>query len=435
VEPAAAAPRNPGPLTPEAAASRNPDPVDPEAAAPRNPGAPADPAPPAAAGPEPGNGHAPGSQGPERTQPGWRAVPGDAQVPRWLQRAAGWGWRLLLLGVVIYLAFRIAAALRVVVLPCIAALLLTALLQPLLHRLRRAGLPRLAATWCTLLIAVAVLAGAGTLAGTQTSAAYPTLVRETGNTARVVQRWLAGPPFHLRQAGLEQLSNRVLTFLKGHQAMVFGTVLTGSKIFLEVLAGIVLMLFVTFFLLKDGERIWAWLTGFLSPQARQRAAGAGGAAWTVLVHYVRGTMAVAAIHAVAVGLALWLMGVPLVFPLVILVFLAAFVPLVGILVAGTVAVVVTLATRGWLAAVVLIAVFVLENQLESHLLQPLVVGRMVRLHPLAIILVLAVGGVLYGIPGAIVAVPAAAALTRAAPYLSGRAPPGRPDADARKETS
>jgi predicted PurR-regulated permease PerM len=121
-----------------------------------------------------------------------------------------------------------------------------------------------------------------------------------------------------------------------------------------------------------------------------------------------------------IGFSLWILGVPLLVPLTILVFLAAFVPLVGILVAGTVAVLVTLGTKGWIAALVLVVIFILENQLESHLLQPLVVGRMVRLHPLAVILVLAVGGVVAGIPGAIVAVPTAAALTRAAPYLSGR---------------
>ena len=117
-----------------------------------------------------------------------------------------------------------------------------------------------------------------------------------------------------------------------------------------------------------------------------------------------------------------MLGVPLLVPLVILVFLAAFVPLIGILVAGALAILVTLGTKGWIAAVILLAVFVLENQLESHLLQPLVVGRMVRLHPLAIILVLAVGGIMAGIPGAIVAVPTAAALVRAGPYLRGTQP-------------
>ena len=342
------------------------------------------------------------------------------QVPGWLQRAAGWSWRLLIIGVVLYLALRVASALRVVVLPCVAALLLTALLQPLAGRLRGAGLPALAATWCTMLATVAVLAGAGTLAATQTSADYSTLVSEVGSTAHRLQRWLAGPPFHLRQAGLEQLSNRVLAFLKQHQSAVAGTVLSGGKIFLEILAGLVLMIFVTFFLLKDGERIWRWVTSFLGQETRERARGAGAAAWLALTYYVRGTIVVAAIHAVVIGFTLWIMGVPLLVPLVILVFLAAFVPLIGILVAGTLAVAVTLATRGWIAALVLVAVFILENQLEGHLLQPLVVGRMVRLHPLAIILVLAVGGAVGGIPGAIVAVPTAVALVRAFPYLLGR---------------
>jgi predicted PurR-regulated permease PerM len=152
------------------------------------------------------------------------------------------------------------------------------------------------------------------------------------------------------------------------------------------------------------------------------------AAWDALEHYVRGTTVVAAIHAVSIGLALWILGVPLLVPLIILVFLAAFVPLVGILVVGALAILVTLGTRGWLAAVILLAVFLLENQIESHLLQPLVVGRIVRLHPLAIILVLAVGGIVAGIAGAIVAVPAAAAISHAWPYLRSTqtAPPGEP---------
>lgn len=359
-------------------------------------------------------GTAAGQGGPRRPE-----SPG-AQVPSWLQRAAGWSWRLLLIGIVVYLSFRVASMLKLVVLPCVAALLLTALLQPVQSRLRRAGLPALAATWCTLLFAVGVLGGAVTLAATRATADYPTLVRELTHTGNELQSWLAGPPFHIRHGGIEGLANRGLTYLKQHQSLVAGTVLSGGRIFLEILAGLVLMLFITFFLLKDGDRIWAWLTGFLGPESRQRTRLAGTAAWQTLVYYVRGTIAVAAIHAVVIGFSLWILGVPLLVPLTILVFLAAFVPLVGILVAGTVAVGVTLGTKGWIAAVVLVVIFILENQLEGHLLQPLVVGRMVRLHPLAVILVLAVGGVVAGIPGAIVAVPTAAALTRAAPYLSGR---------------
>jgi predicted PurR-regulated permease PerM len=359
------------------------------------------------------------STGPDR-RGGPVEPPAAAQVPGWLQRAAGWSWRLLLLALFVYVAYRVASVLRLVVLPCVAALLLTALLQPLLARLRRLGLPNLAATWCTLLAAIAVLAGAGFLAATRTSADYPSLVNELRHSVHELQSWLAGPPLHLRQAGLNTLSNRALAFLKQHQSMVAGTVVTGGKIALEILAGTVLMLFVTFFFLKDGDRIWSWLVGFFGPEGRGRVDRAGFAAWQALVYYVRGTIAVAAIHAVVIGFALWVLGIPLLVPLVILVFVAAFVPLVGILVAGALAVAVTLGTKGWIAAVVLVVIFILENQLESHLLQPVVVGRMVRLHPLAIILVLAVGGVVAGIPGAVVAVPTAAALVRAWPYLQGR---------------
>jgi len=393
-------------------------------------------------GPRPGEASPrPGEAGPRSAEAGPPPVDGgtrtgparpytEPRVPGWLERAAGWAWRLLILGVLIYLTFRVVSVLRLVVLPCVAALLLTALLQPLTQRLRQAGLPALAATWCTFLAALAVLAGVVVLAATRTSADYQRLVTDIGSTSNDLQRWLAGPPFHLHRAGLEHLSNRFLTFLKQHESAVAGTVVSGGRIFLEVLAGLVLMLFVTFFLLKDGDRIWAWLTSFLGNEPRARARRAGSAAWQALTWYVRGTVAVAAIHAVVIGTTLWIMGVPLLVPLVVLVFLAAFVPLVGILVAGTLAVAVTLATRGWVAALVLVAIFILENQLESHLLQPLVVGRLVRFHPLAIILVLAVGGVAGGIAGAVVAVPLAVALFRATPYLLGRAdgadPPGAP---------
>jgi predicted PurR-regulated permease PerM len=144
---------------------------------------------------------------------------------------------------------------------------------------------------------------------------------------------------------------------------------------------------------------------------------AGHAAWLVLVYYMRGTVIVAAIHAIVVGVALWIMGVPLAVPLAVVVFVAAFVPLVGLLVAGTLAVVVTLATKGWVDAVILLGILVIEDQLEAHLLQPQVVGKMIRLHPLAVILSLAAGGILAGIPGAVVAVPIVAVITRALPEL------------------
>ena len=348
-------------------------------------------------------------------------------MPAFLQRAAAWSWRLLLVGLLIYVAFRVAIALRLVVLPCIAALLLTALLQPLTARLRRTGMPALAATWCTVLAAIVVVAGISILSANRVSADYPRLQTEVKHTAHEVQVSLAGAPFHLSSARLQQYSNDLVHFLSQHKTLVAGTVVTGGKIFIELLTGLILMMFITFFVLKDGERIWAWLVKALPKDTRQRADKAGAAAWTALVSYMRGTTAVAAIHATFIGLALWLLGVPLLVPLIILVFLAAFVPLIGILVVGALAILVTLGTKGWIAAVILLGVFLLEHQIEGHLLQPLVVGRIVRLHPLAIILVLAVGGIVAGIPGAIVAVPAAAAISYAWPHLR-RERPGRAEA-------
>jgi len=340
-------------------------------------------------------------------------------VPNLLRNAAAWSWRLLLVAAVAYVAFKIADALRLVVIPLIAALLLCALLQPLSAVLRRAGLPPLAATWCTVLAALAVLVGVATLIANRVRADYPRLASEFRSTVREVQSYLRGPPFRIKGIRLDQLSGKLLDYLAKHKSLVAGTVVTGGKYFLEVLTGLILTFFITFFLLKDGRKIWTWMVSGLRPWARRRALLAGDAAWHALVSYVRGTTIVAAIHALIIGLALWLIGVPLVVPLIILVFLAAYIPLVGILVVGALAIVITLATKGLAAALILLAVFLAENQVESHLLQPLVVGRVVRLHPLAIITVLAVGGIVAGIPGAIVAVPVAAVVSYAWPYLRG----------------
>jgi predicted PurR-regulated permease PerM len=347
------------------------------------------------------------------------------RVPGWLQTGAAWSWRLLLLAAAIYLVARVLGVLYIVVVPCVAALLLTALLQPLTGRLRRAGLPALAATWVTLLIAAAVLGGLVILVANRVSADYPALVDETRHTITQIESVLAGPPLRVKSSSVQNFLNNIPGYLSKHKALVEGTVVTGGKIAAEFFGGLVLMLFVMFFLIKDGERIWAWLIGALRTDTAERVNRAGHAAWLAVVYYMRGTVAVAAIHAVVVGVVLSVMGVPLAFPLAVLVFVAAFVPLVGLLIAGALAILVTLAAKGWVAAVILLGVLIIEDQLEAHLLQPQVVGRVIRLHPLAVILALAVGGVLAGIAGAVVAVPIVAVITRAVPELRRRDPPPR----------
>jgi predicted PurR-regulated permease PerM len=343
--------------------------------------------------------------------------PPGGQVPRLLQLVAAWSWRLLLTGLLVYVAFRLAVDLRLVVLPFIAAMLLAALLQPLAGWLRRHGFSPVLATWCPLLLALIVIAGAITLITNQIANQYQVLFNEVQHTVTQLRHSLAGPPFHLNQARLQTLSQNVLNYISQHKSVVAGTVLTGGKYLTEFLAGVLLTLFISFFLMKDGHRIWSWVISGMSPRAQRRMHHAGDQAWRALVNYVHGTVVVAAIHAIILGVTLWLLGVPLLVPLIVLVFIAAFVPILGILVAGGLAILVALATKGWVAAVILLAVLIVENQIEGHLLQPLVVGRIIRLHPLAIILVLAVGAIVAGIPGAIIAVPVAAVITYAWPAL------------------
>jgi predicted PurR-regulated permease PerM len=340
-----------------------------------------------------------------------------SDVPRWLRASAGWAWRLLLLAALLYVAGKVAALLYLVIVPFAAAILLTALLQPLTLRLRRHGLGPLGATWCTLLLAFAVIGGTVWLVTTRVEAEYPALVTQVGRTSTQIQNWLASSPFHIRTGNLEKISDNLVNYLSQHRSTVEGAALTGGRIVIELLAGIVLCFFISFFLIKDGERIWAWLISGFSPVRGRRMDLAGHAAWHAVVYYVRGTVAVAAIHAIVMGITLSIIGSPLVAPLAVFMFVAAFVPLAGVLIAGTVAILIVLASKGLIAALIVLAVMVVMNQLEGHLLQPQVVGKMVRLHPLAVILVLAVAGVVAGIAGAVVAVPITAALTSAARAL------------------
>jgi len=336
----------------------------------------------------------------------------SADVPRWIRIAAAWAWRLLLLAVVLYVLARLAALLYIVVVPCAASLLLTALLHPLYARLRRRGLPPLAATWSTLLLALVVLAGVTAVATARVEQQYRALLAQLRHTATQLQDWLAGSPFHVRAGNISKTSGTIVKYLSQHQSLVEGTALTGARIAAETLGGVVLAIFVTFFLIKDGRKIWLWLIRLMRPANRERVDRAGRLAWITVEYYMRGTVAVAAIQMVVMGITLTVVNAPLAIPIALLLFLAAFVPLVGVLVAGTLAVLVTLAAKGLIDAIIVLGVLVVMNQLEGHLLHPQIVGKMVRLHPLAVILVLAVGAVVAGIAGAVVAVPLTAVISR-----------------------
>lgn len=340
-------------------------------------------------------------------------------VPRPLQVAGAWSWRLLLVGAAVYFIARVLSYLSIVTVPCAAALLIVALLFPLTARLRRAGVGRLAATWLTMLVAAIVLGGLGVLVGFRANAEFPTLADQVVNSARELQSWLRTGPLQFRQQQLDSAATTLLNALDQQTERLAGTVVTGAGIVLEVLAGLVLLIFVTFFLIKDGDRIWAWCCERSGSRVGARIDRAGRAAWATLVQYVHGTMIIAAIHGIVIGVVMLIMGIPLWAPLAVLIFLGSFVPLAGIIVTGGLAVLVTLGTQGWIAALVLLGIITLEAQLESHLLQPLVVGRMVRLHPLVVILAIATGTFTAGIIGAVIAVPLTAVAYRAWPELRG----------------
>ncbi|MEU8395890.1 AI-2E family transporter [Nonomuraea sp. NPDC048892] len=337
-------------------------------------------------------------------------------VPPVLARTAAWCACLILIGVVVNYFVQAIAALSFVALPVAIALLLTALLFPLTRSLRDTGMRPIYATWITMLVALAVLTGTGWLVGARASEEFPNLVKQVQQTARTVQEWLITGPLHLREAQITDYVDEIAALVNAQRTAITGTVLSAGAVAVEVLASIVLLLFVTFFLLKDGDRIWSWFLrafGGVAPRVDR----AGRAAWATLSHYVQGTVAVAAVHGVIMGIVLAGMGVPLWAPLAVLIFFASFIPIVGIFFAGTVATLVTLGAKGLVYALIFLGILVVEQQLENHVLQPLIVGRALNFHPLAIILVLAVGGILAGIAGAAVAVPVAAVIYRALPEL------------------
>jgi predicted PurR-regulated permease PerM len=337
-------------------------------------------------------------------------------IPRSLVLAAAWSWRLLLVGIAAYAAARVLALLSLVVIPLVAALLLAALLRPITELLHR-RLPGPLSALLTLLLAVVVLAGLGYVIGVRFAQELPSLIQQLVGTVHQLRTVLAGRGVARLQ--LDQIEASVIDWLQRNRSQAIGYLTTGAGYFFDFVVMAVLTLFITFFLLYDGRRIWRWLLSPLPPRESRRVDQAGQAAWASITGYVRGTAVIATIHGIVIGLSLYLLRVPLALPLAVLVFLGSFIPFIGVLVAGGLSILVTFSTHGWLAALIVLGILLVEGQLETHLLQPLIVGRYVRLHPLAVGLSFAVGTVLAGIVGAIIAVPTAAVINQALPALRG----------------
>ncbi len=341
-------------------------------------------------------------------------------VPWSLRVAAEVVWRILVVGVGLYILFQVVQTLHIVALAFIAALLISALLQPTVSRLTALGLPRALAAALTFIGGLAGIGLVGWFVGWQVNTHLSEVTDKVQTGISQIHGWLTHGPMHLTDTQInefvKQLQNAVGT--NSDQITSFGFSTVGVVI--EILTGVFLAAFCTFFLIYDGERIWGWILRLFPPSARMAMAGAGPRAWSTLSAYVRGTVLVAFIDSVSIGIGIYLLGVPLAPPISVLIFLGAFVPLVGALVTGTIAVLIALVTKSVFTAAMVLLVLLLVQQVEGHLLQPLILGRAVRVHPIAVVLSVTIGSIVAGIGGAVVAVPLVAVTNTTVGYLRAR---------------
>jgi predicted PurR-regulated permease PerM len=325
-------------------------------------------------------------------------------VPPLLSDLAGWTWRLLLLALAGYLTVRVLDRLYFVVLPFIGAVFATSLSYPLLRFLRSRGIPRAGAAAITFLLAGIIFGGVSVFVVDRAISQYSELVGQVGQAVTQFRHFLT-TDLHVKSSSTASIGNTIETYLNSHSSSVASGALNGITTVGEALAAFILFLFMTFFLIYDGGAIWGFVVELFPVQARDRVRGAGNQAWARLAGFIRGTFIIAIIHAVVAAVALSILQVPLVAPLSLLIFIGSFLPVVGSIIFGSLAVAVTLVTRGTVPGIVLMGILIVDNQIEAHLLQPLLVGRYVRLHPLAVAVAIAGGGVLGGIIGAVLAVP------------------------------
>ncbi len=335
----------------------------------------------------------------------------DEDVPHGLRIAAAWAWRMLVLALAAAVLLWLIGRLKDVLIPLSIALLLSALLAPSVGWLRRrVRLPASLAVALVLIGGIAVVGGVLTLVITQFVNSFPDLAKNATEGIRTIQDQLRNGPFHLTNSQLTGLADAAQNWINTHRDLLTTGALSTATTAVDVLFSSLLVLFTTFFFLRDGRRIWGFLVRLMPGGARAPLAAAGEAGWHTLVSYVRATVLVAFIDAVGIGLALVLLRVQLAFPLAALVFLGAFIPIVGATVSGAVAVLVALVTDGWVSALLVLAAVIAVQQLEGHILQPLIMGRAVAIHPLAVVVAIATGLILAGIMGALVAVPLVAVL-------------------------
>ena len=340
----------------------------------------------------------------------------NATVPRGLQVAAAWSWRVILVIILLYGIVWLARYLSEVVIPVAVAILLTALMLPVAERLRKWGLPRAAATAITVIGAVASIIGVLIVIGGQIAGQGAELSSNVVNGFNQLSNWLNnGPltewlrngPLHLNAAWLDSSTwvTRITEFLRESGSSIATYAAEFGAGIGHFFAGLALALFSLFYFIYDGRGIFTFLLKFSPRPSRDRVDQAALRGWRSLSSYVRATILVALFDSIGVLIVALILGVPVAPALAALVFLGAFVPIVGALVSGFVAVLVALVALGWVQALIMLGGVILVMQVEGHVLQPFLLGRAVKLHPLAVLLSIAIGIIVGGIVGALLAVP------------------------------
>jgi putative heme transporter len=349
-----------------------------------------------------------------------------AEVPYGVDLAAAWSWRLLIIAAGIALLGYLLSFFAVMVIPVVVALLVSALVAPVVEWLVRAGIRRSVAAILVVIITIGSVAALLTFAGQQVANGASDLADQTVAGLQEIKDWLRDGPLNASDSQINDYIKGVqdaISEQSGESGLLTRVTEVGTAV-THVLAGFFIVLFSTYFFLADGNRIWAWLVRLSPRAARERVDSSGRVAWVSLTQFVRATVIVAATDGILIGLGAWIIGVPFSLAIGVLVFLGAFVPIVGATVAGTVAILVALVDQGPVTALIMLAIVIGVQQLEGHVLQPFLMGRWVSVHPLGVILAIAAGVLTAGVAGALVAVPLAAAINAVVEHLAAYTEPG-----------
>ncbi|MFD7842770.1 AI-2E family transporter [Nocardia sp. NPDC059764] len=318
----------------------------------------------------------------------------------------------MILAAVIAVAY-LARRLSTVTIPISIALLGAALMAPLVNWMQRFGVPRAIGVLVALIGSLGILAGIMTFVVEQFVSGVPQLSDEFKTSVHQVQDWLINGPLHLSNDQIRNAGDTIVKTVESNKDALTNGALTTATVIGEFFTGTFLTLFILIFFLYGGDQIWEFCTRIVPTAHRSKVREAGRLGFGTLTGFVRATVLVAAVDAIGIGAGLAILNVPLALPLASLVFIGAFIPIVGSFIAGSVAVFIALMTKGLVTALIVLGITVAVMQLEGHVLQPLLMGRAVRIHPLAVVLAIAAGVVLAGLAGGLLAVPFVAVVNTA----------------------